>query len=56
MILPFTENERQFLTLVNRRGELQPELLTDSEDLIEKIQTHPMLQWKVINVRKHFGA
>ncbi len=56
IILPFTENERQFLTLVNRRGELQPELLTDSQDLIEKIKTHPMLQWKIFNVRKHFGA
>jgi len=54
-ILPFSETEQKFLSLVNLRGEINPELLTDSEEWRSKILTHPMLQWKVFNVRKHYG-
>lgn len=54
-ILPFSENEQKFLSLVNLRGEIDPDLLTDSEEWRSKILTHPMLQWKVFNVRKHYG-
>lgn len=55
MILPFTENEQQFLHNVNRKGIIKPELLNVSDEMRDKIQKHPMLQWKVLNVRKHYG-
>ncbi len=54
-ILPFTENEQRFLDAVNHKGELHPELLTDSQEFTQTILTHPMLQWKLFNVRKHYG-
>ena len=54
-ILPFTESELEFLTAVNKRGKIKSELLSDSQAWCELVSKHPMLQWKVFNVRKHFG-
>ena len=54
-VLPFSEAERTFLDAVNHRGEIKPELLSDSEEWCRCTASHPMLQWKVLNVRKHFG-
>ncbi len=54
-ILPFTKKEQCFLNAVNHKGELHPELLTDSPDFTQAILSHPMLQWKIFNVRKHYG-
>lgn len=54
-IIPFNEKELQFLTAVNKKGEIKADLLTDSQELIDIIKAHPMLQWKVFNVRKHYG-
>ena len=54
-ILPFTEPELEFLTAVNKRGEIKPELLNNSQAWCEIVSKHPMLQWKVFNVRKHYG-
>ena len=54
-ILPFTAAEQEFLTAVNKRGEIKPELLNDSQAWGEAVNSHPMLQWKVFNVRKHYG-
>ena len=54
-ILPFTDAEQQFLTAVNKQGEIKPELLSDSPQWCDSVNKHPMLQWKVFNVRKHYG-
>ncbi|MBQ9088941.1 MAG: nucleotidyl transferase AbiEii/AbiGii toxin family protein [Lentisphaeria bacterium] len=54
-ILPFTESELAFLTAVNKHGEIKPELLNNSPTWCEFVSKHPMLQWKVFNVRKHYG-
>ena len=54
-ILPFTESELEFLTAVNKRGKIKSELLSDSQAWCELVSKHPMLQWKVFNVRKHYG-
>jgi len=54
-ILPFTEPESAFLTAVNKRGEIKPELLNNSQAWCELVSKHPMLQWKIFNVRKHYG-
>lgn len=54
-VLPLTQDEREFLTGVNERGEVLPELLTDDPGLRTIIQSHPMLLWKIKNVRQHKG-
>ena len=54
-VLPFSEAELAFLTAVNHRGEIKPELLYDSKDWCRVVSAHPMLQWKALNVRQHFG-
>lgn len=55
MILPFSPSEKEFLENINTKGEIKPELVTDSPEMCQIIKTHPMLQWKVYNVRKYFG-
>ena len=35
-------------------SEIEPELLTEDSGLQERIKRHPMLLWKVLNVRKNF--
>ena len=54
-VLPFSDVESEFLTAVNKRGEIKVELLDNSVPWCDAISKHPMLQWKVFNVRKHYG-
>lgn len=54
-VLPFSNAELEFLTAVNKRGEIKIELLDDSAQWHNAVSKHPMLQWKVFNVRKHYG-
>lgn len=54
-VLPFSDAEREFLIAVNRRGEVKPQLLSESEEWCRLVGSHPMLQWKILNVRKHYG-
>lgn len=55
LIMPFSGNEQKFLAYVNKRGQIRPALLTDNADWHRMILNHPMLLWKVFNVRKHYG-
>lgn len=55
LILPFSTNEQKFLTYVNKAGQIKPTLLTDNADWHKMICLHPMLQWKILKVRKHYG-
>ncbi len=55
MVLPFSENEIEFLDRLNDRGQIAPELLTEDPALQGKIDSHPGLQWKALNVRRHRG-
>lgn len=54
-LLPFGENEIEFLTAVNERGVVAPEPLTEDQSLRERIHAHPGLAWKALNVRRHRG-
>jgi hypothetical protein len=38
ILLPFSDNESEFLRELNENGEIKPELLTTSDDLIKKIK------------------
>jgi predicted nucleotidyltransferase component of viral defense system len=55
IVLPFEAREREFLDRLNEHGEIMPELLTEELRLQEIIRTHPGLQWKSLNVRRHLG-
>ena len=52
-LLPFTEAEAEFLNRLLDKGEIGPELLTDDEDLQDRIRRHPLLEWKAVNVRAY---
>ncbi len=45
----------EFLNGVIEKGEIRAELLTEDEAIQENIRYNPGLQWKIQNVRKHFG-
>lgn len=51
----FTESELEFLNGILDRGEIKPELITSDYELQTRITSQPMLQWKAMNVRKHFN-
>ena len=52
-VVPLEPGEIEFLTLLNDRGEIAPELLVADEALQEIIRAHPALRWKALNVREH---
>lgn len=54
-LLPLRAEEIEFLTHLNERGEIAPELLTNDEEMRRLLRSHPGLRWKVLNVRKHHG-
>jgi hypothetical protein len=54
-VLPVTADEREFLSRLNERGEIAPELLTRDGDMQALIRNHPGLLWKALNVRRHRG-
>jgi hypothetical protein len=51
-LLPFSEAEHEFFDRLLDHGEVKPTLLTEDEDLWERISLHPGLAWKALNVRK----
>ena len=55
VVLPFTDSETEFLNLLLDKGEIVPALLTSDKDLQSRINRHPLLEWKALNVREHKG-
>ena len=51
-LLPFTENEMQFLNKLLDDGEIEPSLITSDAGMQVKISTHPGLLWKSQHVKK----
>ena len=54
-VFPFTESEMEFLSQILDKGKILPDLITSDTELQNRIERHPMLLWKVNNIRKHFG-
>jgi predicted nucleotidyltransferase component of viral defense system len=52
-LLPLRPDEIEFLTLLNDRGEIAPELLTRDSQMQRIIHSHPGLIWKAQNVRDY---
>ena len=54
-LLPLRGEELEFLTQLNDRGEIVPELLTTDPEARQLLGRHPGLLWKALNVRQHHG-
>jgi predicted nucleotidyltransferase component of viral defense system len=54
-VLPMREAEIKFLDCILDHGQIKPELLTTDAEMIHRIEVHPLLQWKALNVRNHIG-
>jgi len=52
MVYPLSGKEMEFLDLILDHGKINGALLTDDKELQERINRHPMLQWKAMNVKK----
>jgi len=46
ILLPFKENEIEFLEKLQKHGEIKPELLSDNVDFCERVKKHPLLHWR----------
>jgi predicted nucleotidyltransferase component of viral defense system len=55
VVLPLRENENEFIEMLNDKGEIQSELLTADESMMDRIVGQPGLLWKAQNVREHRG-
>ena len=55
VVLPYADQEKEFLDRLLDFGEMRADLLTDDADLSRRIASHPLLQWKAFNVRSHRG-
>ncbi|MBU0673175.1 MAG: nucleotidyl transferase AbiEii/AbiGii toxin family protein [Proteobacteria bacterium] len=53
VVLPLSENEREFLDGLLDCGRIDPSLLTDDPDMTDRIHSHPLLAWKALNVKQH---
>jgi len=52
-LLPFSANETDFLNQLYNHSKLDPTLLTSDQQMIEKIHSHPLLQWKIQLISKN---
>jgi predicted nucleotidyltransferase component of viral defense system len=54
-LLPLTDSEKEFLDRLLDEGRIDASLLTDDAELKQRIESHPLLEWKALNVRRHKG-
>ena len=52
-VLPLRDPELEFLELLNGKGVVSPELLTDDPSMLAVLRSHPGLAWKALNVREN---
>lgn len=45
-VLPFRQNEMEFLDHLQSRGEIRADLLSDDRDFCERVNKHPLLHWR----------
>lgn len=53
LVLPFRSNEIEFLELLQREGEIRPELISGDKTLCEQISKHPLLHWRAQQILKN---
>lgn len=52
-LLPFHTNEILFLNQLYNHANLDATLLTSDQQMIQKIHSHPLLQWKIQLISKN---
>jgi predicted nucleotidyltransferase component of viral defense system len=52
-VLPLRPHEKDFLDRLLDNGEIKAGLLTNDQLLADRITSHPLIQWKAINVQQH---
>ncbi len=50
-VLPLTADETGFLDQLLDHGIIEPDRLTDDTEMAQRIKTHPLLEWKALNVK-----
>lgn len=53
VVLPLNAQELEFLDRLLDHGQIEPQLLTDDEGMINRIRSHPLLRWKAANAKQH---
>ena len=48
-LLPFSENERLFLTAIQEEGSITPEILSDDARFCSAVRNHPAILWRIKN-------
>ena len=56
VVLPLSENEIGFLDQLLDHGVIESSLLTEDPDMTDRINSHPLLAWKALNVKQHKGV
>ena len=46
IVLPFNENEIEFLENVQKYSKIQPEIISSDALFCERIKSHPLLHWR----------
>ena len=54
-VLPLNDAEKEFLNLLLDEARIDATLLTADAELQRRIESHPLLQWKALNVRRYNG-
>lgn len=52
-LVQFTPEEAEFLDRLLDHGEIVPSLLTEDVEMSARVQDHPLLRWKALNVQRH---
>ncbi|KAF5429235.1 hypothetical protein C5S39_09180 [Candidatus Methanophagaceae archaeon] len=55
VVYPLSAQEMEFLDRILTKGQIEPSLLTTDTEVQDRITRNPMLLWKAVNVRRHFG-
>lgn len=51
-VLPFSENEKEFLDCLQNYGEIKPDLFCADALFCERVKSHPSLLWRVQQIRR----
>lgn len=45
-LLPFNKDEQEFLSCLQERGEIKPDIICNDKEFCQRISTHPLLTWR----------
>ncbi|MGI5923516.1 MAG: nucleotidyl transferase AbiEii/AbiGii toxin family protein [Lentisphaeria bacterium] len=52
-LVQLTHKEAEFLDRLLDHGDIVPSLLTEDAEMTSRMQEHPLLKWKALNVQRH---